>query len=350
MLTTRVISEPAEWNSAVLALSNAHVLQSWEWGAFKQKYGWTPSRLLFLEGQTPRAAAQILRRPLPRTPFGILYVPKGPVLDYADRRLFAQILAELERITHRQRGIFVKIDPDIPLATDAFDTSVGKWRASREQIQFKNTMLLDLHPSKEQLLAAMKPKTRYNIRLAEKRGVRVEPGTRDKLKLFYDMYAETSARDGFLIRPFAYYQDAWGSFLDAGRAEMLLAWIGEECVGGLILFLFGTRAWYFYGASRNIHREAMPNYVLQWRAIERAKECGCTHYDFWGAPDTLDEAAPMYGVYRFKEGFGGKFTQHIGACDYVANPVLYYFYSVVRPWYLARLRARTPRDELRSSD
>ncbi|MBI4787485.1 MAG: peptidoglycan bridge formation glycyltransferase FemA/FemB family protein, partial [Chloroflexi bacterium] len=338
VLTPRVIHDHDQWNHAILRLPAAHILQSWEWGAFKAKYGWTPTRVLFLDQDTPRAAAQILRRPLPHTPFGVLYVPKGPLLDYSNSTLVTETLSALARIAREQRAIFIKIDPDLPLNTVHCSLLTVHWHLSREQIQFKNTVLLDLTPTEEQLLAAMKPKTRYNIRLAQKRGVRIIPGTRADLPLFYEMYAETSARDGFLIRQFPYYHDAWGAFLDAGRAQMLLARIGDETVAGLILFVFGDRAWYFYGASRNTHRDAMPNHLLQWEAIRWAQAHGCTVYDFWGAPDTLDENAPMYGVYRFKEGFGGKFTQHIGAYDFVVNRPLYFLYAVVRPWYLARLR------------
>ncbi len=363
MLTPRVIDNAEEWNSAVLTLPDPHILQSWEWGAFKAKYGWTPTRVLWCDGATPRAAAQVLRRPLPHTPFGVLYIPKGPVMDYSDRPLGEETLGLLEGMAREQRAIFAKIDPDIkpaesvPPASDPLLPS-RRWRASREQIQFRNTVLLDLRPAEDQLLAAMKPKTRYNIRLAQKRGVRVELGTREEMPLFYEMYAETSERDHFLIRPFSYYRDAWGGFLAPdgamaqdrtfapdrgtaqGRAQMLLARLGDETIAGLYLMVFGTRAWYFYGASRTAHRDAMPNHLLQWQAIRWAKAHGCTVYDLWGAPDTLDERDPMYGVYRFKEGLGGKFTRHIGACDFVVHPPLYFLYAVVRPWYLSRLRAK----------
>jgi lipid II:glycine glycyltransferase (peptidoglycan interpeptide bridge formation enzyme) len=369
MLKPRLITSAAEWNRSILELPAPHILQSWEWGAFKAKYGWTPLRVLFCDGNRTRAAAQVLRRPLPHTPFGVLYVPKGPLLDYADPTLLGETLAALESIAREQRGIFIKIDPDVVKTVGSGQWAVGseprpeksgqwavdsgrngaeellvsrRWRVSHEQIQFRNTMLLDLGRSEEEILAGMKPKTRYNIRLASKRGVRVEVGTVDDLNLFYEMYKETSARDGFLIREFPYYRDAWGAFIKAGLAHMLLARLEDATVAGLILFRFGDRAWYFYGASREAHREAMPNHVLQWQAILWAKAQGCTTYDFWGAPDTLDPNAPMYGVYRFKEGFGGRFTPHIGAYDYVVNPTLYFLYAVVRPRYLDRLRARHP--------
>jgi peptidoglycan pentaglycine glycine transferase (the first glycine) len=353
MLESRVIADPCEWNKAILSLANTHVLQSWEWGEFKAKHGWTPRRILFYERGAICAAAQILRRPLPHTPHGIAYVPKGPLLDYSNRTLFDQTLAALELIAREERAIFIKIDPDIRLsdakpeadAAGALANLVGplssrRWRTSHEQIQFKNTVLLDLAPSEEKLLLAMKPKTRYNIRLAQKRGVTITAATHDDLHSFYEMYSETSARDNFLIRQFPYYRDAWGIFVDANLAKIFLARWGDEIIAGLILFVFGNCAWYFYGASRAAHRDLMPNHLLQWEAIRWAKAIGCTTYDFWGAPDTIDELEPMYGVYRFKEGFGGTFIQHIGAYDYIVSPLLYFFYEVVRPWYIARLKSR----------
>jgi peptidoglycan pentaglycine glycine transferase (the first glycine) len=344
VLTPQFVTDPTEWTRAITHLPGAHVLQSWEWGAFKAEYGWAPTRVLFFEGERLQAAAQVLRRPLPRTPFGVSYVPKGPILDYGNSSLFDQTLAALEKIGRAQHAIFVKIDPDLAKAAAESPSekvlSTRAWRASREQIQFKNTMLLDLAQSEAQLLALMKPKTRYNIRLAEKHGVQVEAGGCEDLPLFYAMYAETSERDGFLIRHFPYYRQAWGSFIQADRAQMFLARVGEETVAGLILFCFSGRAWYFYGASRSAHREAMPNHLLQWHAIRWAKAQGCTTYDFWGAPDALDQKSPMQGVYRFKAGFGARFAQHVGAYDFVIHPSLYYLYAVVRPWYLAKLRAK----------
>jgi lipid II:glycine glycyltransferase (peptidoglycan interpeptide bridge formation enzyme) len=278
---------------------------------------------------------------VPRTPFGVLYVPKGPVFDYGDDALCESVIGALEQYAHRHRGIFIKIDPDIPSGARASSVLNRRgWCVSGEQIQFRNSVMLDLTRTDEELLAAMKPKWRYNIRLAQKRGVRVEIGTEADLSIFYEMYAETGARDDFLIRRFPYYRDVWGTLLRANVAQMLLARVGDETVAGLILFVFGSRAWYFYGASRNTHRDWMPNHLLQWEGVRWAKAHGCTAYDFWGAPDHLDERAPMYGVYKFKMGFGGEFVERIPAHDYVVNSALYWLYAVARPRYLARLRKK----------
>jgi lipid II:glycine glycyltransferase (peptidoglycan interpeptide bridge formation enzyme) len=347
-----------EWNTALASIPNAHVLQTWQWGELKSRYGWTPARVLFVENGTPRAAAQILRRAVPRTPFGILYVPKGPALDYEDSLLFEQVLASLEQYARRSRAIFLKLDPDVRVAMPAASVLTKRrlalsqsggviarmgWYASNEQIQFHNTVMLDLSRSEDDVLAGMKPKWRYNIRLAQRKGVSVhavEIVDEETLRLFYELYAETSARDGFLIRQFPYYRDVWHTMLTAHLAQILLARFGDETVAGLMLFVFARKAWYFYGASRNTHRELMPNHLLQWEAMRWAKAHGCAAYDFWGAPDRLDENEPMYGVYKFKLGFGGEFVERIPAHDFVVNPALYWLYAVARPRYLARLRRR----------
>jgi lipid II:glycine glycyltransferase (peptidoglycan interpeptide bridge formation enzyme) len=258
------------------------VLQSWEWGEFKSRYGWSPTRLLF-EIDSRRGAGSILRRraaPLPfdrlRTlPFSILYVPKGPLLDYDDPLLLDAVLAELERIAREQRAIFVKIDPDV-LANHDTTTSLLRrrgWQPSQEQIQFRNTLHTDLRPDDDAILAAMKSKTRYNIRYAGRKGVEVRCS--DDLGLFYRMYAETGRRDGFLVRPFAYYQDAWGMFIEAGLAQLFIAWYEGEPLAGVLPFRFGDTAWYMYGASRDLHRNLMSTYLLQWEAMRWARAHGC---------------------------------------------------------------------------
>jgi peptidoglycan pentaglycine glycine transferase (the first glycine) len=334
------ITSREEWNSALLALPSPHVLQSWDWGEVKRRHHWTPARLLWSTAERPVAAAQVLRRPLPHTPWGAMYVPKGPILDYTNDGLVTRVLADLEEVARRQRAIFCKVDPDVHPSGAQRALSVRGWRYSDEQIQFRNTALLDLTPTEQELLAAMKGKTRYNVRLAGRKGVTVRRGTVHDIPLFYAMYAETGKRDRFLVRPLDYYRDAWRVFLDAGLAHMLLAEAEGDIVAGLILFRFGQRAWFMYGASTDRHRNHMPNYALQWEAIRWARSAGCTVYDLWGAPDHLDEQDPMWGVWRFKEGLGAAFAPHIGAYDYPASRWLYWAYKIVLPRYLAWLRVQ----------
>jgi lipid II:glycine glycyltransferase (peptidoglycan interpeptide bridge formation enzyme) len=283
-----------------------------------------------------------LHRQLARLPLGLLYVPKGPVLDQADSRAWEATLVHLERLARRQRAIFVKIDPDVRDDETAITDRLRArgWRPSAEQIQFRNTMTLDLTQDEQALLAAMKSKWRYNVRLAGRKGVSVRPGTAADLSLLYDMYRETALRDGFVIRPVEYYKDAWGSFIEGGLAQPLIAQVDGDAVAMVILFHLGDRAWYLYGASRNRHRDKMPNHLLQWEAMRWAKAAGCTVYDLWGAPDEPVESDPLWGVYRFKRGFGATFVRHIGAYDYQSSRLGYWAYSEAMPRLLALMRRR----------
>jgi lipid II:glycine glycyltransferase (peptidoglycan interpeptide bridge formation enzyme) len=267
-------------------------------------------------------------------------------------------LNDLQSFAKKQGAIFLKIDPDVALGTgipdgenEASDPSGQAvrselmrrgWRESADQIQFRNTVLLDLTPSEEELLARMKQKTRYNIRLAQKKGVVVRTGTLNDLPMLYKMYAETSVRDGFVIRDEGYYQTVWSLFLNSSEpsGEPLIAEVGDEAVAAIFVFYFASRAYYVYGMSRNAHREKMPNYLLQWEAIKRAKVRGCTLYDLWGAPEVFDESDSLWGVYRFKEGLGGKVVRTLGAWDFTPNPLWYKLYSDVMPRVLDVMRAR----------
>jgi peptidoglycan pentaglycine glycine transferase (the first glycine) len=336
------VEDRERWNQAVAKLPQTHVLQSYEWGEFKSRHGWQPLRLLFLSGGEPVAAASVLLRRLPWGPWAVMYVPKGPVLNYEDSDLVASVLARLEALATEQRAIFVKIDPDVEADRTDVREYLGQrgWRASWEQIQFRNTMLIDLRRAEEELLAAMKGKTRYNVRLASKRGVQVDLGGMDNLRLFFEMYATTSVRDEFIIRPLSYYEDAWCNFVSQGRAELLLASYEGQVLAGLMLFYFGDKAWYMYGASSERHRNLMPNHLLQWEAMRRSKGAGYSFYDMWGAPDVLDESDPLWGVYRFKEGFGGEFTSYLGAYDFPVSRPLYGLYAAAMPRFFGLLRWR----------
>ncbi len=310
-------------------------------GGLQGALGVGPTRLLWGAGE-PLAAAQFLRRAIPRTPFGIGYLPKGPLLDPTNLALAAEVLAGIEKEARRQRCLFVKLDPDILASESAFVRLLEArgWQRG-EPIQFPNSAALDLRPDEATLLAEMKSKTRYNIRLAERRGVSVQAGGPEHFDSFYRMYAETSQRDGFLIRPADYYLDLWRDFHARGLAHLLLAWVEGQAVAGMLLFHFGPRVWYFYGASTDQHRSAMPNYALQWAAIQWAKAQGATEYDLWGAPtDLSDPDDSMAGVWRFKEGFNPTFREQIGAWDFPAFGLGYRLYSQVLPRLRARLRGQ----------
>jgi lipid II:glycine glycyltransferase (peptidoglycan interpeptide bridge formation enzyme) len=196
----------------------------------------------------------------------------------------------------------------------------------------------------------MKQKTRYNIRLARRRGVVVRVGGEDDLDLLYQMYAQTSLRDGFAIRDKDYYATLWKAFFQRLHsnhgctanpyAEPLIAEVEGEPVAALVIFRFGGCAWYLHGMSLPVHRKKMPNYLLQWEAMRRAKSAGCKIYNLWGAPDDFSENDPMWGVYRFKSGFGGEVLRTIGAWDLPVRPLWYRIYTQFLPRLLDVLRRR----------
>jgi lipid II:glycine glycyltransferase (peptidoglycan interpeptide bridge formation enzyme) len=321
---------------------------------------------------------QVLNRGFARR-LSVLYTPKGPLLDWSDKRLRVRVLDDLQSYARKQGAIFLKMDPDLILGTGIpggeqdvkapdgqkvmTDLESRGWKYSPDQIQFRNTVLIDLTLSEEEILARMKQKTRYNVRLAEKKGVTLRIGTQEDFSMLYRMYAETSVRDGFVIRDEGYYRTVWETFthlnfdtlqqpalsLSKGTniqtfhfptCEPLIAEVNGEPVAAIFVFYFAGRAYYVYGMSRNIHREKMPTYFLQWEAMKRAKARGCTMYDLWGAPEIFDESDSMWGVYRFKEGLGGQVVRTLGAWDYAPSPFWYKMYSEIIPRVLDVMRSR----------
>jgi peptidoglycan pentaglycine glycine transferase (the first glycine) len=360
---------PQAWNEMIASLPLPHLLQTWEWAQVKSKYGWKALPFTWQADGLPVAAAMVLKRTISVGGFGarlsVLYIPKGPNLDWGNADLHRQVLDDLQAFAKKQGAIFVKLDPDVPIGTgvprtqEAVENPIGQaarselerrgWLFSQDQIQFRNTVLVDLSPSEDEMLARMKQKTRYNVRLAEKKGVTVRVGTVQDLPLLYRMYAETSVRDGFLIRGEDYYQSVWKTFQTGllqppsptvPFSQPLIAEVEGEAVAAISLFYFSGHAYYIFGMSRDSHRERMPNYLLQWEAIRRAKQLGCTDYNLWGAPDEFDESDGLWGVFRFKEGLGGYVSRTIGAWDFTSSPFMYKMYTQTVPRIMDVMRTR----------
>jgi lipid II:glycine glycyltransferase (peptidoglycan interpeptide bridge formation enzyme) len=374
--------DPQRWDRLITSLPNAHFLQTGEWAKVKETVGWRPFYIVWCHEnnqfiryinswpeQTPVVAASlVLQRELKAGKFSarvrVLYSPKGPLLDWSDQLLVQHVLSDLQLFTKQQGAIFIKIDPDVLIGTGIPGTSEERanqagiviqqyladhhWRFSNDQIQFRNTILVDLTGSENDLLNRMKPKTRYNIRLATRKGVSVRHATAKDYPLLYQMYAETSSRDRFIIRDENYYQQVWNIFnwpapaptTERPAAYPLIAEVEDQPVAALIVFTFSSRAWYVYGMSSNSHREKMPNHLLQWQAMLLAREKGCQTYDLWGAPGVFTQSDPLWGVYRFKEGLGGEVHRFIGAWDYPPSPVLYHLYSKILPGVLSLARKK----------
>ncbi len=375
------------WNELISKLPNPHFLQTYEWGQVKAKYGWQPIYLVWdkdgkmKEERTNlsslrepqgdafifpvQAACLVLKRTILNRGFAarlsVLYTPKGPLMDWNNEPLRTRVLNDLQAFARKQGAIFLKLDPDVVLARgvphseEDFTENSGQavvsdlkrrgWVYSSDQIQFRNSVLVDLTAAEDEILMRMKPKTRYNVRLASKKGVTVRIGTENDLPLLYKMYAETSVRDGFVIRDENYYMTVWNLFMQTAvsgqpPAIPLIAEVDGEPVAAIFLFMFAGRGYYVYGMSRNAHREKMPTYLLQWEAMKHAKSNGCTVYDLWGAPEAFDESDSMWGVYRFKEGLGGEVVRTLGAYDFAPNKLWYKMYADIMPRVLDVMRSR----------
>jgi len=368
------------WNSFLANHPNAHILQSGEWGELKSAFGWEAVRVIAGD-----CGAQILFRKLPLR-FTLGYMPKGPVISdqcsvTSDQLsvISEQFWEEVDTICRSKRAIFLKVEPDewhgdhAPRITHhvSLVTRHSSLVVSPHSIQPHRTLIVDLRGSEEEILARMKQKCRYNIRLAGKKGVTVRAW--DDIESFHRMMLATGERDVFGVHSLEYYRRAYELFHKAskiqilrrggshapesqawkpalleicdsrkeGMCELLVAEYEGRPLAALMVFGRGKRAWYFYGASTDEARNLMPTYLLQWEAMRWAKARGCEEYDLWGIPDedkgTLEANFEtrhdgLWGVYRFKRGFGGELRRAAGALDRVYNLPLYHLYL----WRMSR--------------
>lgn len=320
----------AEWNQYLLRHPNAHLLQTGEWGELKSAFGWEPVRMI--DGDV---GVQILFRKLPMG-FTIGYLPKP--LDSESLLVHGKWLwQEIDSICKHHRAIFLKLEPDVWEGENPSQTiDHSLLITSPHNIQPPRTMIIDIKGDENEILTRMKQKTRYNIRLAEKKGVTVRAWK--DLEFFHKMLLLTGKRDGFGVHSLEYYQRAYDLLHPKQMGELLLAEFEGKPLAALFVAKNGKRAYYLYGASADEERNRMPTYLLQWEAIKWAKTCGCEEYDLWGVPDN-DEATlessfenrhdGLWGVYRFKRGFGGELKRAVQARDRVYNSWLYWAYSRV---------------------
>ena len=320
------ILHASDWNKFLLKHPDAHLLQTAEWGSLKSKFGWEVSYVVVGE-----AGAQVLFRRLPLG-YTLAYVPKGPVgVNWEDLWL------EVDTLCRSQKAVFLKVEPDIWEGGERCEElRTFGFHPGGHEIQPRRTISVDIRSDDEEILARMKQKTRYNIRLAGKKGVVVEPSP--DVETFAQLMGVTGARDQFGVHNLEYYRRAYELFHPSGACELLLAFYEDQPLAGIMVFAHGKRAWYFYGASNNLHRNRMPTYLLQWEAIRWARQMGCTEYDLWGVPDFDEQfleaqfhqrSDGLWGVYRFKRGVGGELKRSSGAWDKVYIPILYSAYQLL---------------------
>lgn len=319
-----------QWQTLLSGYPEASILQTAEWGRLKSDFGWTPE---FLANET--AGVMILFRSLPRRALGltIAYIPRGPVTFNKKDPDYNGLWTEIHRLCRSKHAIFLRVEPDewqdTPEATLLLNSMKG-FQPGFATIQPPNTLLLSLQGSEEDWLSRMNQKTRYNIRLSQKKDLVVEES--DDLAAFFHLMEQTGDRDDFGVHSQAYYQKCYDCFKPGGQVHLLqTSYLGKP-LSALMLFIRGKRGYYLYGASSNEERSRMPNHLLQWEAMKTCAENGCTEYDLWGIPDEKEETLEaqfqerqdgLWSVYRFKRGFGGKIKRTIGTYDFVYLPLLY---------------------------
>ena len=312
------ILQKNEWDLFFSESKNPHILQAYEWGELKSHFGWNPFRV-----EHNGLHTQILFRGLP---FGytIAYIPKCSInlQNYT-------FWNEIDIFCKTKKSIFLKIEPDYFVESTGTEVANDNFIKGRS-VQPRRTIEIDLGGNENNWLERMKSKTRYNIRLAIKKDIKVELS--DDVTNFYQLMLDTSTRDKFGVHSRDYYQFAFDLFKDTNKVALFMAYFEGKPLAGLMVYKLGNRSWYFYGASNNEERNRMPTYLLQFEAMKWAKLNGCDTYDLWGIPDEEEEILErdfeqrsdgLWGVYRFKRGFGGKIRRSEEAFDRVYQPHLY---------------------------
>lgn len=301
------------WDQLLLQQPEGNLLQSWTWGELQSRFGWTVERLLVQDG---RRGLCSLQRSTTLYPGGaVYYVPRGPAVVESAR---VQLLDALERRARDGRGIVLRVEPNDRVGDEWPAFFEGRGFTEGKPVQPQATQFLDINLDPEALKAGFKPKTRYNLSLAERKGVTVR-ATRD-VATFAKLAADTAKRQGIHLPGASYYEAALHLFGPKDNVRLYLAYHEGDALGGIMVFRFGKTAYYLFGGSTDLKRELMPNYLLHWQAMVDFRAMGCDTYDWWGIPEEPAPDHPWFGLYRFKTGFGGETVRYIGLYERVLRP------------------------------
>ena len=308
--------------------------QSLEWGNVKES--WIKEVILSTdENGKIRGSLCVWIRKIPV--FGnIMYSARGPVCDIHNEEILKELTDGANELAKKYKAFVLRIEPDIKKDDTRFREIVEQLgygikddsKNFKDEIQPRFVFRLDIKgKTEEDILKNCHQKTRYNIRLATKKGVVIKEGTREDLKEFHKIMVETGKRDDFIIRSLSYFEKMYDELVPTGHMKLLMAYHENKPIAGIIPIIYGKTVWYLYGASSNSHRNLMPNYLLQWTMIKEAIERGAYIYDFRGVSGVVDENHPQYGLYRFKKGFGAEFTEFIGEIYIAYKPLKYKLYK-----------------------
>lgn len=307
-----------------------HFMQTSAWADLKTQFGWKHLGFYFVQdGETKIGAFSVLIKQ--KLGIKILYVPRGPVCDYNNTDHVQTCLAEIKKLAQQHKAFFIRISPKLLEPTPIIDMlKKQQFILSNKQLQTKETIRIDLTKETETLLASFHEKTRYNIRLAGKKGVTVTPlKTPAELDRYYAIMQSMAVRQYYTLQDKAYYQYIWEKLVPLGKAQIYLARSGETIIGGVVVFLSPDTAYYMYGAFDYEYRNLMGNYLVHWQIMQEAKAKDLSWYDLQGIPKIKDENHPAYGFYRFKKGFNGEEVEFIGEYDFSPIPFLYQLWNKI---------------------
>jgi lipid II:glycine glycyltransferase (peptidoglycan interpeptide bridge formation enzyme) len=328
---------PDGWDDAAARGPGGHVMQSSAWAKIREGQGWTAEFL-----RPADAHALVLWRRLPGgMRFG--YCPRGPV---APRSRLPDVLRALAAHAKATNGALVlKVDPECTADEAGPALKAAGFERGPDIQPVTATLVLPLDRDDASLLADFEKDTRWSVKQPEKRGVEIYQGTSDEdLGVFYDLYALTGRRAGFITRTEAYYRTVWRMLIDSGLATLWLAEHAGQPVAGAMTWHCGDREVYQYGATNDIGRKVYAAYGLLWRCIVEARARGARTFDFGGIPaDPNDTSDPMHGPYQFKKGFGGTVTHWVGAHDTVPRALAYRAFLLLEPAYTKALQLRRGR-------
>jgi len=330
------MSAPEGWDEAAARSPGGHVLQSSAWARIRAQQGWQPE---FVRIGEPLPVALVLWRDVPL--FGRFgYCPRGPVIAPGDRDGLAHALDALAALARERRALALKVDPELTPAEAAGPLAHAGYRRGPDVQPVLATLVIDLAPDAEALLAGLEKDTRWSVRQAARRGVQVlAAGDDEALGHFYELYRLTGRRAGFITRTREYYTLVWRTLIEAGLATLRLAFLGDRPVAGAMTWRCGERELYMYGATNDEGRRSFAAYALLWECIAAAKARGGKMYDLGGIPvDPSRKDDPMYGPYLFKKGFGGTRRDWVGAHDLAPAALRYRAFRLAEPLYTRALQ------------
>ena len=321
-------STRAEYEAFIQSHPQGHFAQSHMWGA--QKTAWKFQAVVVRGGDGAiKGSIGVLIRKAPVFPASMLYICRGPVCDLDDTETLKELIEGAKALAKEHRGYVIKIDPYVSVTNTAFKSELEKLGfkcmqegKNFEGIQPRFVMHLDVEgKTEDQVLASFTQSHRRKVRTGPKKGVEVKICGQEMIPEFTRIMVETGLRDNFVTRDEAYFSNMLKNLGE--HCRLYMAFCEGQPIAGTLAILFGDKVWYLYGASSNVKRETMPNYLLQWEMIRWAIENKCRIYDFRGVSGDLNEENPLYGLYKFKKGFNSELVEFIGEFDLVISPFWY---------------------------